>query len=75
MYSSCQRLWVVFVGCRALVFAVKFFDGKVPTPTAEGAEAVAELGRSVAAKVQEYIAAMEKVRHLTESPHYIHLCS
>lgn len=43
------------------MFVVKFFDGKVPTPTDKGSEAVAALGASVAAKVQEYIAAMEKV--------------
>lgn len=43
------------------MFVVKFFDGQVPTPTDKGSEAVAELGTAVAAKVQEYIAAMEKV--------------
>eukprot|EP00879_Flechtneria_rotunda_P018008 GHRR01018873.1.p1 GENE.GHRR01018873.1~~GHRR01018873.1.p1 ORF type:complete len:777 (+),score=235.36 GHRR01018873.1:305-2635(+) len=47
---------------RALVFVVKFFDGKVPAPNARGAEAVAELGQAVSAKVQEYIAAMEKMK-------------
>ena len=48
--------------CRALVFVVKFFDGKVPAATSKGMDAVAELGASVGAKVQEYVAAMEKVR-------------
>ncbi|WIA39334.1 hypothetical protein OEZ86_005446 [Tetradesmus obliquus] len=47
---------------RALVFVAKFFDGKVPAATAKGQEAVDALGAAVAAKVQEYIAAMEKMK-------------
>lgn len=52
----------VVLRCRALVFVVKFFDGVVPAPSDKGAQAVIELGAAVAAKVQDYIAAMEKVR-------------
>jgi hypothetical protein len=47
--------------CRALVFVAKFFDSKVPAATAKGQEAADGLGAAVAAKVQEYVAAMEKV--------------
>jgi hypothetical protein len=43
------------------VFVAKFFDSKVPAATAKGQEAADALGAAVAAKVQEYIAAMEKV--------------
>jgi hypothetical protein len=44
------------------VFVVKFFDGVVPAPSEQGTQAVAELGSAVSAKLQDYIAAMEKVR-------------
>jgi hypothetical protein len=54
-------------GCRALVFVAKFFDSKVPAATAKGQEAADALGAAVAAKLQEYIAAMEKVGGLPES--------
>eukprot|EP00775_Hariotina_reticulata_P006776 gene6776-6993_t len=37
---------------RALVFVVKFFDGVVPAPSDKGAQAVAELGAAVAAKMR-----------------------
>jgi hypothetical protein len=47
--------------CRALVFVAKFFDSKVPAATAKGQDAADGLGAAVAAKVQEYVAAMEKV--------------
>jgi hypothetical protein len=43
------------------VFVAKFFDSKVPAPTVKGHEAADGLGAAVAAKVQEYVAAMEKV--------------
>lgn len=55
----------VFVLHRALVFVVKFFDGQVPNPTEKGRQAVTELGAAVAAKVKEYITAMEKVGDIT----------
>lgn len=55
-------LLLLAAAARALVFVAKFFDGKVPAATAKGQEAVDALGAAVAAKVQEYIAAMEKVR-------------
>lgn len=45
----------------ALVFVTKFFGGVVPAPNAKGAAAVAALGEGVAAKVGEYVSAMEKV--------------
>jgi hypothetical protein len=36
----------------------------VPTPCEKGADKVAELGKAVSEKVQEYVGAMEKVRRL-----------
>lgn len=56
------------------MFVVKFFDGQVPHPTEKGREAVAELGAAVAAKVQEYIAAMEKVRGVIDMFSCRHVC-
>lgn len=43
------------------MFVAKFFDSKVPAATAKGQEAADGLGAAVAAKVQEYVTAMEKV--------------
>ncbi|KAF6255958.1 tRNA synthetases class I (M)-domain-containing protein [Scenedesmus sp. NREL 46B-D3] len=47
---------------RALVFVAKFFDSKVPAATTKGQEAADGLGAAVAAKVQEYVTAMEKMK-------------
>lgn len=46
---------------RALVFVSKFFGGMVPTPCDKGADKASELGASVSERLQEYVAAMEKV--------------
>eukprot|EP00201_Polytomella_parva_P009407 CAMPEP_0175050128 /NCGR_PEP_ID=MMETSP0052_2-20121109/7098_1 /TAXON_ID=51329 ORGANISM="Polytomella parva, Strain SAG 63-3" /NCGR_SAMPLE_ID=MMETSP0052_2 /ASSEMBLY_ACC=CAM_ASM_000194 /LENGTH=595 /DNA_ID=CAMNT_0016314319 /DNA_START=12 /DNA_END=1799 /DNA_ORIENTATION=+ len=47
---------------RALMFVAKFFEGKVPIPTESGLDAVRELGAAIAPKVEEYLAAMEKIK-------------
>jgi hypothetical protein len=54
---------------RALVFVSKFFGGVVPAPSAKGADKVAELGAAVSEKLQEYVAAMEKVRREGDVQH------
>lgn len=48
------------------MFVSKFFGGVVPAPCDKGADKVQELGAAVSEKVQEYVAAMEKVR---QHPH------
>jgi hypothetical protein len=47
---------------RALVFVSKFFGGVVPAPCDKGADKAGELGAAVSERLQEYVAAMEKVR-------------
>ncbi|KAG1675465.1 hypothetical protein FOA52_001764 [Chlamydomonas sp. UWO 241] len=48
---------------RSLMFVGKFFDGKVPGATAgKGDEELAAFSNSVAPKVEEYLAAMEKIK-------------
>lgn len=47
---------------RPLMFCAKYFDKKVPGPTSAGADLVAELGKTVSDKLQEYIGAMEKIK-------------
>ncbi|KAG2489494.1 hypothetical protein HYH03_011947 [Edaphochlamys debaryana] len=47
---------------RGLMFVSKFFDGQVPGATAAGVAEAEELGKAVAPKVEEYLAAMEKIK-------------
>ncbi|PNW86475.1 hypothetical protein CHLRE_02g087950v5 [Chlamydomonas reinhardtii] len=47
---------------RALMFVSKFFDGVVPGATAAGQAEAEELGKTVGPKVDEYIAAMERIK-------------
>jgi hypothetical protein len=62
---TCCCCLLLLCTCRALVFVAKFFGGVVPTPCNKGADKVAELGAAVSEKLQEYLAAMEKVRRGT----------
>lgn len=51
---------------RSLKFTASFFEGRVPTVPvdldAATAEQLAEFGRAVGPKVEEYVAAMEKIK-------------
>lgn len=60
----CAVLRAVLCVVRALVFVSKFFGGMVPAPCDKGADKAAELGASVSERLQEYVAAMEKVNRV-----------
>lgn len=47
---------------RALMFVSKFFEGVVPGATAAGVAEAEELGKVVGPKVEEYVAAMERIK-------------
>ncbi|GLC48701.1 hypothetical protein PLESTB_000127300 [Pleodorina starrii] len=47
---------------RALMFVAKFFDGVVPGATDKGLAEAEELGKTVGPKVEEYIAALERIK-------------